>query len=280
MAMPLSMPVGLHDRRRPCRNRALRTFSLPMSPLAYSRHLCTALAAAAALWIGPVLADGPPDVAAFDRLLRTHVRQGHVDYPALQKAPAFAGHVASLGATPAPAARDERLAFYINAYNALAIQGIVEGGSPSSFLGRQRYFKGREWPLAGASTTLHDLEHKLLRPMGEPRIHFAIVCASKSCPPLRSEAYVPARLDAQLDAQARAFVNDASHNRFDVATRTARLSEIFKWFDEDFRGAGSVQRYLARYVDDAEAAKLLAKDGFRVEWLPYDWSLNGTPPQR
>ena len=121
----------------------------------------------------------------------------------------------------------------------------------------------------------------MIRPLDEPRIHFAIVCASKSCPRLRGEAYIAARLDAQLDAQARQFVNDPSRNRFDKATRTAYLSEIFKWFDEDFRAAaGSMQKYVARYAADPEVAQGLAADAYRVEWIGYDWSLNGTPPRQ
>jgi hypothetical protein len=97
---------------------------------------------------------------------------------------------------------------------------------------------------------------------------------------LRGEAYVADRLDAQLDDQARRFVNDPSKNRFDKGKRVAYLSAIFKWFDEDFRGAGSVQKYVARYVADAEVARSLANDAFEVEWIEYDWTLNGLPPKR
>ena len=98
---------------------------------------------------------------------------------------------------------------------------------------------------------------------------------------LREEAFVAERLDAQLDEQARAFVNDPLRNRFDKATRTAHLSEIFKWFAEDFEGpAGSVQKYVARYVADPEVARALANDGYKVEWIDYDWTLNGTLPGR
>lgn len=219
------------------------------------------------------------DPAPFDALLRAHVDAGHVDYPAFQAAPGFRAYVAELARPVQLAGRADELAYYINAYNALAIAGILEGLSPSSAIGRQRFFRFRDWPLAGRSITLHDLEHEVLRPLGEPRIHFAIVCASRSCPFLRSEAYVPSRLDAQLDAQARAFVNDPFRNRFDKATKTAQLSEIFKWFDEDFRAAGSVQKYLARYVADADVARVLAADGYRIEWIAYDWGLNGTPPR-
>jgi hypothetical protein len=219
------------------------------------------------------------DPTPFDALLRANVNAGQVHYPGFQEAPGFKRYLSAL-AQPAPFTdRAAELAYYINAYNALAIAGILDGLSPSTILGRARFFKLKEWSLAGRSVTLYDLEHKLLRPLNEPRIHFAIICASKSCPFLRSEVYGAAKLDAQLDDQARAFVNDRFRNRFDKATKTAQLSEIFKWYDEDFRAAGSVQKYLARYVADPEVARELAADGYQVEWIAYDWSLNGTPPR-
>jgi len=143
-----------------------------------------------------------------------------------------------------------------------------------------RYFKLQDWPLGGRKISLYDLEHRVLRPLGEPRIHFAIICASRSCPFLRSEAYSAARLDAQLDEQARQFVNDPFRNRFDKATKTAHLSEIFKWFEEDFQGAGSVQKYIARYIADPEVARDLAQDGYKIQYVDYDWNLNGNPPRR
>jgi Protein of unknown function, DUF547 len=222
-----------------------------------------------------------PDARAFDALLRANVRTGVVNYPGFQDNASFRAYVAELAKPARFSGRNDELAYYINAYNALAIEGILEGLSPSTLLGRARYFKFKEWPLAGRDITLYDLEHKVIRPLGEPRIHFAIICASKSCPFLRSEAYMAGSLDAQLDEQARQFVNDPFRNRFDKATRTAYLSEIFKWFDEDFRAsAGSTQRYVARYVADAEVAQGLATDAYRIEWIDYDWNLNGTPPRR
>ena len=221
-----------------------------------------------------------PDVAPFDALLRASVKGGHVDYPAFQSSTAFKGYLDALAKPAQLDSRAETLAYHINAYNAYSIEGILDGLSPSSFLGRQRYFKLQKWPLNGGTISLHDIEHAVLRPLGDPRIHFAIICASKSCPFLRSEAFAAAKLDAQLDAQARQFINDPSRNRFDKASGTAALSEIFKWFEEDFRGAGSLQKYLAKYADDPEVARMLAADGFRIEWMTYDWSLNGTPPRR
>ena len=240
---------------------------------------CAVAAIVVVLLLGGAAAADTADTAAFDQMLRAHVRNGQVDYPAFQRDAAFGRHVERLARPVSVPNRSALLAFNINAYNALAIAGILDGLSPSTLLGQLRYFKLRDWPLNGSEISLYDLEHKVLRPLGEPRVHFALVCASRSCPPLRAEAYREATLDAQLDEQARIFVNDPSRNRYDKATKTAHLSAIFKWFDEDFRGAGSVQRFIARYVADPDVAKDLASDAYRIEWLPYDWNLNGTPPR-
>jgi len=220
------------------------------------------------------------DHAPFDALLRANVAKGLVNYPGFQDSAPFKAYVADLAKGVPLAAKADQLAYNINAYNAFAIQGILDGLSPSSTLGRVRYFKLQDWPLNGRKISLYDLEHKVLRPLGDPRIHFAIICASRSCPFLRPESYTAAALDAQLDDQARQFVNDPFRNRFDKATKTAHLSEIFKWFEEDFQGAGSVQKYIARYVADADVAKDLAQDGYKVQYIDYDWNLNGTPPRR
>jgi len=220
------------------------------------------------------------DHAPFDALLRANVKNGVVNYSGFQNNAAFKQYVESLSKPAKLETKADQIAYYSNAYNALAIQGILDGLSPSSFLGRARYFKTKEWPLNGRNITLYDLEHKVLRPLGDPRIHFAIICASKSCPFLRSEVYSAAKLDGQLDEQAKQFLNDPFRNRFDKGTKTAHLSEIFKWFDEDFSGpAGSVQKYIAKYVADPDAAKGLAAGTYMTEWIPYDWTLNGTPPK-
>lgn len=263
-----------------------RSPALPLGPApasraaAHARRFVATIAAGTLLLFGHGFALAQAiDPAPFDALLRANVKAGEVNYPGFQDAPTFKAYVRELSKPVQHASRADELAYYINAYNALAIQGILDGLSPSSLLGRARYFKIKEWPLAGRTISLYDLEHKVLRPLGEPRIHFAIICASRSCPFLRSEAYTAARLDPQLDEQTRAFVNDPFRNRFDQATRTAHLSEIFKWFDEDFRGAGSVQKYIARYVADPEIARDLAADRYRIHWIDYDWGLNGTAPR-
>ena len=118
------------------------------------------------------------DHAPFDTLLRANVKNGVVNYPGFQNNAGFRDYVAALAQPVQFKNKAEELAYYINAYNALAIQGILDGLSPATLLGRARYFKFKDWPLNGQSITLFDLEHKIIRPLGEPRIHFAIICAS------------------------------------------------------------------------------------------------------
>ncbi|MBH0203527.1 MAG: DUF547 domain-containing protein [Nitrospira sp.] len=179
------------------------------------------------------------------------------------------------------ATRNERLAFWINAYNAFAIKGILDRDSPVSAVGRYRYFIGRDYRVGGATINLYDLERQvLIKQFHEPLIHFAIVCASVSCPKLQPWSYEPDQLDRQLDDVARAFVNDPTRNRFDRTRKVASLSNIFTWFEDDFsRAAGSVLSYITRYVRDPELAQDLMRSDYRIEYLDYDWSLNGIPPK-
>ena len=217
----------------------------------------------------------------FDEVLATYVSNGSVNYAGIASDPRLNEYLNRLATTDPQQLSDpkERLAYWINAYNAFAIKGIIDGGSPSSFFGRIGYFKNRTYRAGGEDINLYDLERDVLIPMNEPRIHFAIVCASMSCPLLISEAYTAEKLDQQLETNAREFINDERKNRFDRQAKVAHLSKIFDWFDKDFeKHSGSVLRYVAQYVDDPELAAALERGDYRVKHLPYDWSLNGTPP--
>nr|MBI3613791.1 DUF547 domain-containing protein [Nitrospirota bacterium] len=219
----------------------------------------------------------------FDELLRASVFDGRVDYPAIQTDGRFEVYLSQLtrvDPTGLPTYRDQ-LAFWINAYNAFAVKGIIDGYAPDTLAGRYRYFLGRDYRVGGERITLYDLERNLLIPdFREPRVHFAIVCASRSCPKLKAEAYQPGRLDEQLEESARAFINDPTRNRFDRENRVASLSMIFKWFEEDFAAqGGSVLGYVARYVTDQDLAHDLAASPYTVEFLQYDWRLNGPYPK-
>lgn len=217
-----------------------------------------------------------------EAVLRSSVRDGRVESPAIQADPRFDSYVADLNRIDPPSLSSEadRLACWINAYNAFAILGILDGYSPRPYIGWYRYFKARTYAVGGREINLSDLEHDILRKrFREPRIHFAIVCASVSCPKLQPYAFRGDRLDEQLDAAARSFVNDPDRNRFDRQTKVARLSKIFDWLEEDFAAAaGSVLAYVSQYVNDRELARELSEQDYRVEYLDYDWSLNGIPP--
>lgn len=219
-----------------------------------------------------------PNRDDLDAVLLRNVRNGFVDYDGIKGDPAFGRFLTGLANADAAdlGERNARLALLINAYNAFAIQGILDGYSPASMPGRYRFFKRREYELLGETTTLDELEDDQLLRVGEPRIHFAIVCASISCPRLANQAYGPEELDAQLETAARAFANDGARNRYDVKRKVAFLSRIFDWYEADFiKGAGSTQKYLAGYVNDPAVKELLARDGFKVRFVDYDWDLNG-----
>ena len=179
-----------------------------------------------------------------------------------------------------PTTREGRLAFWIDAYNALTIEGILRVYPTDSIRDHTaRFFGYNVWedlPLVvgDGEFSLDAIEHQILRKLGDPRIHFAIVCASVGCPTLRNEAYVPERLDAQLDAQARDFFARPKHFAFDPATDTATVSKILEWFGEDFGDTPAailarVKPYLPADVRDAATAP-----GVTLRFRDYDWSLN------
>ena len=218
----------------------------------------------------------------FDQTLKEHVDDGYVNYPGYRSDPGFAYYIDQLNRvdpTTLPNEKD-RLAFWINAYNAFAIKGILDGYSPKTWTGKYKYFVSRDYMVGGAKVNLYSVERDILIPkFREPRIHFAIVCASRSCPKLRSWAYIPDQLDTQLDDSARLFINDPSRNRFNRDQKVAYLSKIFDWFTEDFVShSGSLTKYVAQFVNDPELADALKSDTYEVEFMEYDWNLNGRPP--
>ncbi|MGH8750094.1 MAG: DUF547 domain-containing protein [Burkholderiales bacterium] len=229
--------------------------------------------------IAPVAPAQAMDHKNFDEVLHAYVKNGRVDYPGVAKDARFAAYIAELKNTNADTlpSREEKLAFWMNAYNALAMKGIVDGYSPSTFFGKGRYFYLNKYDVGGKNINLYNMENEIIRPFGEPRIHFSIVCASGSCPKLRSDAYTAQKLEQQLDENTRGFINDTTRNRFDKQAKVAQLSMIFKWFDEDFsKHSGSMLKYIAPYLNDKETAAEIG--GYSIKHLEYDWSLNGTAP--
>jgi len=233
---------------------------------------------------------GIVDHAVFDALLHAHVVNGLVDYPAFAGDAAFARYLASLNAVQEKALDpQERLAFWINVYNAFTIQLVASRGETRSIRNIDKTFgvlrlKG-PWsdPIvraAGRTLTLDDVEHTIIRKeYREPRVHFALVFAALGSPPLRSEAYTGAKLDAQLDDQARVFLTQSP-----TKNRTERfalfLSSIFTYYRADF-GATRLElgQFLAPWFD-GDQRKRLEKGAFGVRETDFDWTLNSQAKAR
>lgn len=176
--------------------------------------------------------------------------------------------------------RSVQLAFWINAYNAVTIKGILREYPTTSIrkhtarLWGYNIWKDLKLRVDGKKYSLEDIEHNILRKLGEPRIHFAIVCASIGCPRLLDEAYVPQEVDDQLTLNAKAFFGDRAKFRIDANAKRVYLSPILSWFGEDFGSSRSAQlRAIAPYVPN-NATELVTSGKARVSFLDYDWGLN------
>jgi len=241
------------------------------------------------LWLcgAGAAASEPLDEALYAKLLAQHTRESHdlagtrVDYRGLEGSADWARLLRNLEATN-PAALDGRaqqLAYWFNVYNILAIDVVVKG-YPVESIRDVGSFLSPVWRreaghLAGKPVTLHEIEHEILRPMGDPRIHVALVCASLSCPALRREPWTATRLDAQLEDSLRTWLADRRKGlALDRDEGRVRLSKIFDWFDEDFETAGGALAFAARYAPAEERAWIERHEGARVEYFDYDWNLN------
>jgi len=237
---------------------------------------------------------------AYARVLARHVQAGRADYQGLAaERTALAGVTAGFGAVDAGAERGwpraERLAFWINAYNLFTLQAIVDHypiragwlsrGPRNSIRQIDGVWDRLTWKVAGRTVTLDDIEHRIIRPdFKEPRIHFAVNCASVGCPPLLSEPYRAADLERQLDTNARAYLASPQGVRADG--QTLAVTSILKWYGDDFVERFGSEPRLGRSPRDAailrvveafgppEAAALARDPAVTIAFLDYDWSLN------
>ncbi|MBE2259658.1 MAG: DUF547 domain-containing protein [Rhodobacteraceae bacterium] len=241
--------------------------------------------------------------AAWTALLERHVvlidggKASQVDYAGLAKErSALKAYLDSLSAVPRAQfdswSKPRQLAFLINAYNAFTVELILTrypdlksirdlGNLVFNSPWQQKFFT-----LFGEPRHLDWIEHETIRKPGahdDPRIHFAVNCASVGCPMLNDEAFVGERLDAQLEQQARRFLADRSRNRFDAKTGTLMVSRIFDWYGRDFeaghRGITSLKQFLGSYADllaATPADQALVRRGLvEIDYIDYDWALNG-----
>ena len=170
---------------------------------------------------------------------------------------------------------DEKKAFYTNAYNAMAIDVVLERYPIKSIMDVDGAFRKIRRRIGGEELSLDDVENRL-RILNDARFHFAIVCASESCPALAPRAYTAGTVGTAFDRQARAFVNDRRRNVFDRRNEKVALSRIFDWNRKEFQAeAGSVAKYVARFVTDTATARWLASAAAPApSFLEYDWALN------
>ena len=223
----------------------------------------------------------PPSHQLWDELLKKHVdAKGMVDYEGFIRDKAQLQKYLDLLSNTPPNTKTwseaEQLAYWINAYNAFTVKLIADNYPVKSIedlhptinipmvntVWHKKFFK-----IGGRESSLDEIEHKILRKQfEEPRIHFAIVCASYSCPPLRREAFTASALNKQLDEQAVSFINDPSRNK--LGADNAQLSKIFSWFSGDFTKNGTLVAYINRY------ARTKLKPNAKISYLEYDWKLN------
>ena len=218
---------------------------------------------------------------------REFVRDGGVDYAGLaERQEDLDAYLASLAAVrPESLAPQEALAFWSNAYNAVTLRHVLDRYPDiESVKDVDGFFDELTYPVAGAERTLDEIE-TLGRDLGDPRIHFSVVCASTSCPDLLDEPYRGESIDEQLRSQTRRFLADPSKGmRFDADSGTLWLSSIFKWYAGDFTGGSTVVAYFARsgvagwvrgQLPEGTAAAI--GDSPKVRYLEYDWGLNDRP---
>ena len=198
---------------------------------------------------------------------------GRVNYKAIKKNPAQLEQILastnSITVDKSDAATFQ--AFWINIYNLSVIKGIVEKYPVKSPLDIKGFFDKTKHSVGGKKITLNDIEHKLLRgQFNDARFHFVLVCAGLGCPPIIAEAYLPSTLDSQLETQTRIALNSNDFIKVNAKKKRVQLSEIMKWYKEDFTQNGNEIDFINQYREE----KIPAKS--KISYYPYNWNLNIT----
>lgn len=232
----------------------------------------------------PSTAFAPPvklSHSAWDALLKKYVSaQGKVNYAGFKqdktKLEQYLKYLSDQYSGMGSLSADEQKAYWINAYNAFTVKIVVDYypvKSIQDIVKKSGNNAKTTWDIAfiklGSKTfTLNEIEHSILRKnYDEPRFHFALVCAAKSCPKLRNEAYEASKLPAQLEDQTKTFINNGKDNL--LTAKSAQISQLFNWYKDDFtKSSGSILTYLNKY------AKVKLESGAKISYLEYNWGLN------
>ncbi len=227
------------------------------------------------------------DHSSFDTLLQKYVDEdGMVNYKDWGASSAdresLLTYINSLSAANpnTRSSKESALAFWINSYNAVTIEGILQVYPTTSIRNHTAKVAGYNiWHhlklnVAGSEYSLNDIEHNVLRKMDEPRIHFAIVCASIGCPRLLNQAYVAENLEEQLQVNTRDFFSRSQNLQYDSASSTLQLSSLINWFADDFgKDSNGQVTYLAPYFPK-QVQTAISTRGFNISYLDYDWNIN------
>ncbi len=210
------------------------------------------------------------DHAIFNDLLKKHVSSdGNVNYDGFKSDSKTLERYIDLLKTHQPIdswTKEDKMAYWINAYNALTIDLILRNYPTKSIKDIKDPWDQRLWQLGEKLYNLNDIEHEILRKMNEPRIHFAIVCASVSCPKLQNEAFTALNLEEQLTNATKDFLTDTSKN--ELSENNIKLSKIFKWFKKDFEQNGSLIDFFNQY------SEVSISNGAKKSFKDYNWDLN------
>jgi len=232
----------------------------------------TAFLLAAFLLISPSSTEKNTFFSETDKFLKKYVKDGKVAYKAIKKNPE---QLIKLVSTISVfdfknTDKNTETAFWINAYNILVIQSIVNNYPLKSPLDVKGFFDTLKQLAADEKLTLNEIENKKLREkFGDARIHFVLVCAAQSCPAIINQAYLPAKLDEQLDARTKINLNDDNFIQVDSKAKKIAISEIFKWYELDFTtGGNTVLQYINRHRNEK------IPEDYEVGFYQYDWSLN------
>lgn len=227
-----------------------------------------------------------PPTTYFDNLnaLKPYIdSSGLVNYEKLKKDKWIVEQVQQLKSTDLQnMTHNEEFAFWLNAYNILTIKGVylelernTNWKGNISFFSKVRFFFLRRFIVGGKKINLRNLENKILRKrFKDPRIHFAINCASKSCPNLPERLFDPETLDKYLDSLTISFINDKDHVFFDAEENILYLNSIFKWYAKDFEIQGGVKRFILNYLQDTGNTNTELYKKARIKYTKYDWSIN------
>ena len=208
-----------------------------------------------------------------DVFFAAYVKDGKVNYKAVKKNPAELEKIlaSTNSITVAKSDANTYQAYWINIYNLSVIKGIIKKYPVKSPLDIGGFFDKAKHSVGGKKITLNDIEHKLLRgQFTDARFHFVLVCAGLGCPPIIAEAYMPTTLDKQLDRQTRIALNNDNFIKVNAKKKRVQLSEIMKWYKEDFTQNGNEIDFINKYREEKIAEKS------KISYYPYNWKLNET----